>query len=159
MLAEPKNRISKKALTVWKINGIILSCFLLLFSAGVTGLLYVFDWPKWILFILVLLNLLFIYFFVFFIPKIRWRRWRYELRDQEIELQHGLFIITKTLVPIIRVQHVDTSQGPIMKKYRLASVVISTAATNHEIPALDEDEAENLRESISHLVRVVKEDV
>jgi len=93
------------------------------------------------------------------VPKIRWERWRYELREQEIELQHGLFVVKRTLIPIIRVQHVDTNQGPIMKKYRLASVVISSAATTHEIPALDEDEAEELRKTISYLVRVVREDV
>lgn len=28
--------------------------------------------------------------------------------EQEIELQHGVFIIKRTLVPMIRVQHVDT---------------------------------------------------
>jgi len=53
--------------------------------------------------------------------------------------------VKRTLIPMIRVQHVDSSQGPLLKKYRLASVTISTAATVHEIPALDEEEAEELR--------------
>ena len=37
---------------------------------------------------------------------------------------------------MIRVQHVDTVQGPILRKYQLASVIVNTAATAHEIPAL-----------------------
>ena len=63
-------------------------------------------------------------------------RWRYEVRESEIELQHGIFIVKRTLIPMVRVQHVDTSQGPILRKYDLAEITISTAATNHTIPAL-----------------------
>ncbi|WP_145453348.1 PH domain-containing protein, partial [Staphylococcus epidermidis] len=63
------------------------------------------------------------------------------------------------LVPMVRVQHVDTSQGPILKKYDLATVSISTAATVHEIPTVDIQEAEELRRSISALARVAEDDV
>ena len=90
---------------------------------------------------------------------IRWRRWRYEVREQEIELQHGVLFITRTLVPMVRVQHVDTQQGPLLRKYQLATVTISTAATVHEIPALPIEEAEELRVYISQLARVADEDV
>ncbi len=89
----------------------------------------------------------------------RWKRWRYEVREQEIELQHGVFIVKRTLVPMIRVQHVDTQQGPILRKYELATVTVSTAATIHEIPALQLEEAEELRVFISRLARVADEDV
>lgn len=49
--------------------------------------------------------------------------------------------------------------GPIYRKYGLSSISLSTAATTHEIPALDENTASELREIISDLVRKVKEDV
>lgn len=58
-----------------------------------------------------------------------------------------------------RVQHVDMKQGPILRKYRLATITITTAATKHEIPALDIEEADELRLSISRLARVAKDDV
>ena len=32
---------------------------------------------------------------------------------------------------MVRVQHVDTEQGPILRKYDLSSITISTAATSH----------------------------
>lgn len=60
---------------------------------------------------------------------------------------------------MIRVQHVDTNQGPILKKYGLATVEISTAATIHKIPALELAEAEELRYYIGKLTRVADEDV
>ena len=89
----------------------------------------------------------------------RWKRWRYEIREQEIELQHGVFVIKRTLVPMVRVQHVDTKQGPILRKYHLSSVTVSTAATVHEIPALEMEEAEEIRISISKLAKVADDDV
>lgn len=93
------------------------------------------------------------------IPKLRWKRWRYQIYDQEIYIQHGILIVTRTVVPMIRVQHVDTQQGPILKKYGLSTLQISTAATTHEIPALLEEEAADLRDQISELARVEQDDV
>ena len=74
-------------------------------------------------------------------------------------MQHGVFVIERTLVPMVRVQHVDTTQGPLLRKYQLATIYISTAATRHEIPAIDLQEAEELRHSISALARVAEDDV
>ncbi|MNH45721.1 hypothetical protein D3C79_1082440 [compost metagenome] len=56
-------------------------------------------------------------------------------------------------------QHVDTTQGPILKKYDLGNISISTAATVHTIPALVMDEADVLRARISDLARVAEDDV
>ncbi len=103
--------------------------------------------------------LLLSYFSIWLWPRLKWNRWRYEVRETEIELQQGVIITKRTLVPMIRVQHVDTNQGPILKKYNLASVQISTAATVHEIPALDLAEAEELRYYIGKLTRTADEDV
>ncbi len=85
--------------------------------------------------------------------------WRYEVREHEVELQYGVFVVKRVLVPMIRVQHVDTSEGPILRKYKLANVTIATAATVHEIPALDVEKADQLRDYISQLAREAKEDV
>lgn len=159
MLIEPQKRISQKALTVWRINGGIVSFFLLLLAGSILTLTIIFDWPIWICIIGIIIVILTIYFEIILFPPLRWRRWRYEVREKEIELQQGIFIIKRTLIPMVRVQHVDTKQGPILRKYNLASVAISTAATVHEIPALDLEEAEELRISISMLARVADEDV
>jgi membrane protein YdbS with pleckstrin-like domain len=159
MNGEPRKRISERALSVWRIYGMIGLAVSFIIFAAVIVLLVVFDGPKWIIPILVILLIGEGYFFIFFIPTLRWRRWRYEVSEQEIEIQKGLFVVKRTLIPMIRVQHVDSSQGPLLKKYKLASVTIFTAATVHEIPALDEGEAEELRYHISRLARVADEDV
>ncbi|GAK11169.1 PH domain-containing protein [Geomicrobium sp. JCM 19039] len=92
------------------------------------------------------------------IPAVRWRRWRYEVHDEEIDFQYGVFIIRRTLVPMNRVQHVDTEQGPIYRHYKLSAVSISTAATIHQIPALTEEVASDLRDQIAVLAQTADED-
>ncbi|TFD98289.1 PH domain-containing protein [Jeotgalibacillus sp. R-1-5s-1] len=156
---EPKMRISERALTVWKLYGWISAIITTIIAAGVITLAVLFDWSVWFIVGGVVVPILEIILFVYVFPTLKWRRWRYEVREEEIELQHGIFIVKRTLVPMVRVQHVDTEQGPILRKYRLATISISTAATLHQIPALDIDEADALRDSISALARVAEDDV
>lgn len=159
MSIEPKYQISRKGLSVWRVYGIIQSLIVLLVAVGGGVLTWFFEWYWWIYIICAVVPFIFAFLFIFLFPKIRWDHWRYEVREQEIEVQHGLFIVVRTLVPMVRVQHVDTSQGPILKRYGLAEMKISTAATTHTIPALVMAEADDLRARISELARVAEDDV
>ncbi|MBS8267035.1 hypothetical protein DYI25_21745 [Mesobacillus boroniphilus] len=158
-ISEPQKRISEKALTVWKISASLYSLVVWALAGGLIAITILFDFPDWIIFAAIAVAAVYSYLFIILLPTLRWKRWRYEVREQEIELQYGVFIIKRTLIPMIRVQHVDTQQGPLLRKYQLSTVTVSTAATIHEIPALDMEEAENLRISISRLARVADEDV
>lgn len=158
-ISEPQKRISERALTVWKISACLFSLIVWVIAGGLVAVTMLFDWPFWVIAAALLIAVVYSYLFIILLPSLRWKRWRYEVREQEIELQYGVFIIKRTLIPMIRVQHVDTQQGPLLRKYMLATVTISTAATVHEIPALDMEEAEGLRNSISRLARVADEDV
>ncbi|UJL47039.1 PH domain-containing protein [Virgibacillus sp. NKC19-16] len=159
MRQPPVNRIARDAIKAWKITAAIYISVLWLATIGVAIITYNYTVSYWFISIAVLISALSTYLFVFLLPKIRWRRWRYEVFEQEIYIQHGILIVSRTLVPMIRVQHVDTQQGPILRKFGLASVTISTAATTHEIPALLEEDASDLRDSISALARVDEDDV
>jgi uncharacterized protein len=159
MIQEPQKRISEQALKVWRISGTIKIVFGWVLTAVLILFVHIFNWPIWIPIIFVVLGVIFTYLNIFLFPILRFRRFRYEVRDEEIELQEGFIIRRNTLIPIVRVQHVDTIQGPLLRKYHLASVIVHTAATAHEIPALEESEAEELRLFISKLARVADEDV
>ncbi|SET79713.1 hypothetical protein SAMN05216389_12931 [Oceanobacillus limi] len=159
MRQPPKNRVAKDAMKAWKISAILSVGVLWLISLTIGILTSLFAWPIWIIFIALVISVVSTILFVFILPRLRWRRWRYEVFEQEIYIQHGILIVSRTLVPMIRVQHVDTKQGPILKRFRLASVTISTAATTHEIPALLEEDASELRDRISGLARVDEDDV
>jgi membrane protein YdbS with pleckstrin-like domain len=66
-------------------------------------------------------------------------------------------VVHRTLVPLVRVQHVDTVQGPVAKLFRLSAVTVSTAAGTHEIPSLSDDVADQLRDRISAMARQARE--
>jgi membrane protein YdbS with pleckstrin-like domain len=159
MRNEPINRISVKGLKVWRIYGVMHTAIIFLLAISASLLNWWLEGPIWIYVLSVVIPLAYGYIFIYLFPKLRWLRWRYEVREEEIELQYGLFVVKRTLVPMIRVQHVDTEQGPILRKYDLASITISTAATSHTIPALVTAEADELRSRISTLARVAEDDV
>jgi hypothetical protein len=159
MRQPPKNAIAKDAIKVWKITGAIFTGFIVLLTAIIAVISYFNELTYWFTLIAFIISVLIALLFIFILPKLRWRRWRYEVFEQEIYIQYGILIVSRTLVPMIRVQHVDTKQGPILKRYSLATVTVSTAATTHEIPALLEEDASELRDRISALARVDEDDV
>jgi uncharacterized protein len=87
------------------------------------------------------------------LPMIRWRLWRYEVRDEEIDLLRGALVVRRTLIPMTRVQHVDTQRTPLSDLFELRSVTVHTAAGAHSIPALRPGDAAAIRDRIALLAR------
>lgn len=158
MRQEPANQLSIKALSVWRISALINMLLIFLLAVVYIIISFIFSIPFWSSAVLLLIWLISAIFFIAYYPKIQWKRWKYEVFEAEIEIQHGVFFVKRTLIPMVRVQHVDTHHGPLLRRFKLASVTISTAATIHEIPALDEFEADMLRDQISKLARVTEHD-
>lgn len=159
MRSQPAHQIAKDAIKAWRIMATTYVFIYWLLVVVSTVIAIQFSLSLIYTFIAAGLGTVCIYLFIYLIPKLRYRRWRYEIFEQEIYIQHGILIVTRTIIPMIRVQHVDTKQGPILKRYDLATVLISTAATTHEIPALAEEEASQIRDRISTLARVDEDDV
>lgn len=153
MRIKPDQQLDLKTLKVWKIVSAIECLFYLLVPIGYGFLMYFFDFPTWILYILILLAIFIGYLNIFLVPKLQWGRWRYKIYNNEVELMHGVFVVKRVIIPMIRVQHVDTKQGPILRHYKLSTVTITTAATTHEIPGLEENKADELRDHIAQLAR------
>ncbi len=158
--AEDALKLPRRAINVWRIN-----------NSGWSLLLWVVPLFFWVLYLtsdgqqawfiwgLTALVLFITVLLVVIIPKIRWREWYYHIDEEAVELQNGVIILQQTLVPLNRVQHVDTRQGPVLDNYNLADVIISTAATKHKIPALDTETAEQVRKQILQFARKAREDV
>jgi membrane protein YdbS with pleckstrin-like domain len=90
---------------------------------------------------------------VVLVPLLRWRNWRWEVRPEAIDIRHGTFTIRRTLVPMLRVQHVDTRRNPVEQSLDLATVVVHTAAGSHTIPLLRVTDAAEVRDRIAELAR------
>lgn len=161
MRSSPEQKLSKSAINAWRIST-MLFMFIVILLPLIIWLFSMLDGNPisfWVMIPITTVLVITAGLAIFFIPEIRWQRWFYQVDEHEIDLQSGIIIITRTLVPVKRVQHVDTRQGPILRSYGLADVTISTAATTHRIPALNEETADEVRDQISKFARLAKEDV
>ncbi len=157
---EPKESIDPRARKVWMIGGAIGSAVLLAMAIGFYLLItVVYGYPDWVGWSAIALAVAYIPWGVHFSPWLRMRFWRYEVRENEMEIQHGIFVIKRHLIPMVRIQYVDTEHGPLMRYFGLTTLSISTAATRFAIPALPKQRAEELRGEIATLARVSEEDV
>ncbi|MCG8373127.1 MAG: PH domain-containing protein [Balneolales bacterium] len=156
----PKTRIDENAIKAWRITFFLNGLFLYIVPAFFYALYY-FEESVGVLLPAITAPGAFVIHVIIItlLPKLRWNRWRYDVNDQGVDMLRGIIIKKRTIVPMNRVQHVDTKQGPIYRRYGLSSISLSTAATTHEIPALDDQTADELRTRISELVRKVREDV
>ena len=147
---EPARRLSPTARWLWRAQGALATGIALVLSGTLRSELP--GGAVWML-----LPVAAFAVGVVAVPELRWSRWRYEIRDQEIDLRHGTVTITRTLIPMLRVQHVDTTRGPLDQLLGLATVVVHTAAGKTTIPALDDEYAGRLRDQIATLARTADE--
>jgi membrane protein YdbS with pleckstrin-like domain len=150
---EPAERLDPRAMTLWRITG-ALNMLPLLVGAGFAALALSRSGASRLFEVLPILAVLVLAgVIVGVVPGLRWRRWRYEIRPDEVDLQRGIFWISRTLVPLARIQHVDTRQGPLQRRFGLSTVVLYTAAGPNQIPELSTPVAEGARDRIAELTR------
>jgi membrane protein YdbS with pleckstrin-like domain len=69
-------------------------------------------------------------------PPLEYRHSRYRVDDELIEIERGVVFRTAIAVPRSRVQHLDVTQGPLMRRYGLAQLSIYTAGAEFSQVAL-----------------------
>ena len=154
MKAEPAERLDPRAKTLWRVTGALGALPLLVVGAFVSSsLLRVVEAPLPLGVLPFLAALVLFVVLAGVMPGLRWRRWRYEIRDEEVDLQRGIVWISRTLVPLARIQHVDTQSGPLQRRFGLATVVFYTAAGANQIPELSAPVAAEVRDRIAELTR------
>jgi membrane protein YdbS with pleckstrin-like domain len=152
--AEPAERLDPRAKTLWRITGALGALPLLAVGAFVGWVLLQMMEVPLLLGILPFLAALGLFVVLAgVIPDLRWRRWRYEIREDEVDLQRGIVWVSRTLVPLARIQHVDTQSGPLQRRFGLATVVFYTAAGPNQIPELSAPVAARVRDRIAELTR------
>jgi membrane protein YdbS with pleckstrin-like domain len=85
---------------------------------------------------------------------LRYRAWRFEVREDSLYLERGVLTRVRTVVPFVRIQHVDTSRSPTERLAGLASTVVYTAGSRGadvSVPGLTPDDADDLRERLKRL--------
>ncbi len=154
MKAEPSERLDPRARTLWRITGALGALPLLAGGAIASWVLLRVAERSMLLAILPLVGAaVLVVLLASVVPDLRWRRWRYEIRDDEVDLQRGILWVSRTLVPLARVQHVDTQSGPLQRRFDLATVVFFTAAGPNRIPELSTSVAAEARDRIAELAK------
>ena len=70
-------------------------------------------------------------------PGWRYRHTRYRLDSQGLTIRRGVYWRSLTSVPKSRVQHTDVLQGPLQRRFELATLVVHTAGTQNASVSLD----------------------
>ncbi len=96
----------------------------------------------------------------FLYPAIEYRQWGYIITDDRVEIRHGIFFIQTTILPIIRVQHVTISQGPINRKLGVSTIEINTASGVFKIEGLSDSNAKSIADSLKSklMIRIKKQE-
>ncbi|WP_394582030.1 PH domain-containing protein [Cytobacillus firmus] len=156
----PQNRISSRAIRVWIISEVIQN----IIGFAVLGVLFylnnLFSWKEWIGWVLIILLFVSIpaAIWSFISPFIKYKSWRYDVDEEYVQMKSGVWQEKHLLIPMTKVQSVETVQGPIMRKYGLYSVTMGTMGSSHTIPALPEGEAVSLRNQIAKYAKIKEED-
>lgn len=85
---------------------------------------------------------------------LRYRIWRFQVREDSLYLERGVFRRVRTVVPYVRIQHVDVSRGPIERVFGLATTVVYTAGSRGadvSIPGLTPERADDLQKRLKQL--------
>ena len=154
----PTTMLPRLAVTLWTLEGLALALPLVAGSLLARGLLDGIDgFPGWVGTLLVIAGVAAALVTVVLAPSLRWRRWRYAVRDEELDLLRGVLTEVRTIVPVVRIQHVELRRTVLTRAFGLAAVRVHTAAGALEIPVLSEGDAVRIRDRIAGLARVPDE--
>lgn len=85
------------------------------------------------------------------VPQRRYRRMGYAMGSDDLRIVRGMMFRIDTVVPFVRVQHIDVGQGPIERMAGVAHLVVHTAGTHNSVvtlPGLTHDNAMAMRDII-----------
>jgi len=106
------------------------------------------------------INYLYLIFIVLFIVVIMafvigFSRRKYALREKDVTYKSGVLIRKITTVPFSRIQHVEISEAPISRIFKLASLNVFTAGDSSNdlvIKGIKKEEALKIKEFINQQI-------
>ena len=93
-------------------------------------------------------------------PDRIYRRLGFSVDSGLLRVVHGWLFHTDTIVPFVRVQHIDVKRGPLDKMFGTATLVVHTAGTHNSIvalPGLSPERADTIRQLIRGVISIDSE--
>ena len=147
-LVGPKRTLDPSVQRVWALQAVVPTLVLGGIVAGVLSFLE--PGGAWVGAVVALA--VFVVAAVFAV--LRYRSWSCEVREDSLYLERGVLTEVTTVVPYVRIQHVDASRGPVERAFGLATAVVYTAGSRGadvSIPGLSPERAEDLQTRLKQL--------
>ena len=161
-LRSPAHHVSPAARWLWALQGAI---FLAVVAAVVLVVTTAVDdeLPGWLGTVLAVLRWLLVPIAVVSIvvePMWRYRVHRWEVTDEAVYTLEGWLTRTWRIVPISRIQTVDTTRGPLQQLFGLTSISVRTAshAGSTSIEQLPADVAERVAHELGLRANAVRDE-
>ena len=122
--------------SVWRKTALLTTMAFILIGSAITGFLMWLDALEGFWFWLVIgyfgLVAIGLIISLALVPY-RYHYYRFEVTPEDLAFQKGFIFRSITYVPMNRIQHVETEQGPFMGKEGLMEIVIHTPETGNPI--------------------------
>lgn len=96
-------------------------------------------------------------------PQIEYVQWTYHIDDDRIEIKKGIIWKKHSIIPVERIQHVETANGLLQRIWGLSTVRIYTAGGIHRIENLSAATSEEicsvLEKQVTKKIRAKKAEV
>ncbi len=155
--------MNKSGKTVMRLSAYIVTAIFALILAAIyiVNTLWL-EWLNsntmmWVLIVGVIIVIIQLLLGAILIPMYRYQIFRYKLDENEIIVRNGLWFISVIKIPLFRIQNVDTHEGILMRKYKLASLTLSTAGGNTELKLIDKDIAATLKYKIKNVNKTIEQ--
>ncbi len=84
---------------------------------------------------------------------------KYRITSESIEYVKGMIFVSRTIIPLRRIQQVELSEGVVNRHFKLANINLITAGGELEIEYLDKEVAEKLVADLKDVInQFAKED-
>ena len=151
-LPAERHRLPGRVTTYWRWRVLCSSLPLLIMLVTAAIVL---PWgPWWVRWGVVGVVMAAISVFMIILLPIRYRVFWYAVSSTEIDIQNGIIFTTRSVVPMRRVQTVQSQRGPIADHYRVTNLKVRTAAGSVALSGLDRSEADELCASIGRLTEL-----
>ena len=147
---------------VWRMRSWLTQTVILLLLVAAGAVLWLQHWLQlWMLIVVIVLALLVVCSMVAvpFIVRVRYSFTAYAIDEHNIWVRDGWFTRETSIIPFNRVQHISTSQGPLLRQQGLREISVQTAVGIHTIPALQEAQAQQVVDAVNTKVLNAREEL
>src|SRR5699024_2239545 len=144
---------------VWCVTVFLEDLFGLIIRGSLLFSVHYFDWVTWVgilLYIFLGILIIIMIYELTIRPILLQQTWRYDIDDNYIQLKYGFINKHSLIIHILRVEYVNSNQGPILRYYNLSVLTIFIFTSTNQIPAIPVAEAEEIRDLIIYLAELDK---